>query len=146
MNVSLITVGKVKRNGGFADMSAFYEKRLARYVKCDVVELKERASIAEESKSIRQTLLSRTGVTVALREDGKRLSTEAFASFVASTRNAGQNLIFVIGGAYGFEKIGEQLSLSIAPWTLPHQLARIVLLEQLYRVFSLLAGSAYHHG
>ncbi|MCK5807764.1 23S rRNA (pseudouridine(1915)-N(3))-methyltransferase RlmH [bacterium] len=145
MNISLISVGKLKQSGGFSDMAIFYQKRIAKYAKLHQIELKERPSAAEETQLI-QKAIPNSSFVIALREEGKSFDTAAFADLFRKIQQSGKAPVFVVGGAYGYGDVGEDLALSIAPWTLPHQLARIILLEQMYRSLSLISGSKYHHG
>ncbi len=145
MKIRILTVGKMKDDGGFRSMSDFYLKRLKLFGPAEVVELKEKRSLEDETKE----LLKHTptgSYLVALREDGRRLDSLKFSEMLRKNRDAGKDMTFFVGGAYGFGDVKEDISISVAPWTLPHQLARIILLEQLYRGFSILSGSKYHHG
>ena len=98
-----------------------------------------------ETESIIKSIPTNSFV-VALRETGKGLDSLSFAKLLSEKSVSHGSICFVIGGAYGFGDINENLTLSIAPWTLPHQLARINLLEQIYRGLSINSGSGYHHG
>ncbi len=69
----------------------------------------------------------------------------AFSRLLEERRQSGRDLAFVIGGPFGLELPGADLELSLGPMTLPHQLARVVLLEQIYRAHRILAGEPYHH-
>jgi 23S rRNA (pseudouridine1915-N3)-methyltransferase len=84
---------------------------------------------------------------VACDPHGKSFTSEKFAEWLAKEREVGRDTAFVVGGAYGLsDDILErsQMKLSLAPWTLPHELARLVLAEQLYRAGSILRGEPYH--
>ena len=144
MNVSLISVGKLKQSGGFSDMADFYQKRISKYAKLHITELKERPTADEETVLIQRSIPTSSFV-IALREEGQSFDTVAFADLFRKIQQRGRMPVFVVGGAYGYGDISENLALSIAPWTLPHQLARIILLEQIYRSLSLISGSKYHH-
>ena len=143
MKITLIVVGKLKTQ--FKEIDDFFQKRIKIYSPLEVIELKERNDIALETENIMKSLPSNSFV-VALRETGKGLDSLAFSQLIAEKSVSHGSICFVIGGAYGFGNINENLSLSIAPWTLPHQLARINLLEQIYRGLSIMNGSSYHHG
>jgi len=144
MKIKIVSVGKLKDDGGFRDMDDFYRSRIKLFAGYDSVELKEKRSIQDETELIKKHIPSGF-YRVALREDGKEFNSKIFAEFLRKRRDESKNMVFVIGGAYGLGDIGEDFSLRIAPWTLPHQLARIVLSEQIYRGFSILSGSKYHH-
>ena len=143
MKIVLIVVGKLKTQ--FKEIDDFFQKRIKIYSPLEVVELKERNDIALETENIIKSIPSNSFV-VALREKGRGMDSLAFSKLLEDKLADFGTVCFVIGGAYGFDDIRENLSLSIAPWTLPHQLARINLMEQIYRGLSIINGSNYHHG
>jgi len=143
MKITLIVVGKLKSQ--FREIDDFFQKRIKIYSPLEIIELKERNDIVLETESIIKSIPMNSFV-VALRETGKGLDSLAFAKLLSEKSVSHGSICFVIGGAYGFGDINENLTLSIAPWTLPHQLARINLLEQIYRGLSINSGSGYHHG
>ena len=143
MKITLIVVGKLKSQ--FKEIDDFFQKRIKIYSPLEIIELKERNDLALETESIIKSIPANSFV-VALRETGKGLNSLSFAKLLSEKSVSHGSICFVIGGAYGFGDINENLTLSIAPWTLPHQLARINLLEQIYRGLSILSGSGYHHG
>lgn len=138
MKITVIVVGKLKSQ--FKELDDFYQKRIKNYSAFEVIELKERGNVAQETESIIKSIPSGSFL-VALREKGGSMDSMAFSKLLATHAN----ITFVVGGAYGFDSVNEDLALSIAPWTLPHQLARVVLLEQIYRGYSIINGSGYHH-
>lgn len=144
MRLAIVAVGRLKEAGGFREMERFYRGRIEPFAKLELVELKEGKSVAEDTAQLVKRLPAGAFV-VALREEGKRLDSKAFAELLRKQRDAAREVTLVIGGAYGFHDVGEQVALSIAPWTLNHMLARVVLLEQIYRGLSLLSGGKYHH-
>ncbi|MBP5590275.1 23S rRNA (pseudouridine(1915)-N(3))-methyltransferase RlmH [bacterium] len=143
MKITLIVVGKLKSQ--FKEIDDFFQKRIKIYSPLEIIELKERNDLALETESIIKSIPTNSFV-VALRETGKGLDSLSFAKLLSEKSVSHGSICFVIGGAYGFGNINENLTLSIAPWTLPHQLARINLLEQIYRGLSINSGSGYHHG
>ena len=145
MKISLLVVGKLKKSGGFAEMDEFYRKRVKIYSSLEVIELKEKQDIKDQTEIIKKSLPAGAYV-VALREEGKKFDSMKFSGLLQKAFESKGHICFVIGGSYGFENIGEDLTLSIAPWTLPHQLARVNVLEQIYRGLSIHKGSNYHHG
>ena len=145
MKITLLVVGKLKNNGGFSDMDAFYQKRVKMYSSLDVIELKEKPDIKSQTETIIKSIPEGSFV-IALREEGKKLDSMKFSKQLQKAFEQKGHITFVIGGSYGFGDIREDLSLSIAPWTLPHQLARVNVLEQIYRGLSIHKGSNYHHG
>lgn len=145
MKITLLVVGKLKKNGGFSEMDAFYQKRVKMYSDLNVVELKEKQDMADQTDTIKKSIPEGSFI-IALREEGKKLDSMKFSEQLQKAFERKGHITFVIGGSYGFDDIGEDLALSIAPWTLPHQLARINILEQIYRGLSIHKGSNYHHG
>lgn len=145
MKITLIVVGKLKKGAGFTELDDFYKSRIKPYSQLDIIELKERNDTVLETESIIKSIPSGSFV-VALRENGSKVDSIEFSKLLNSRNESHGHITFVVGGAYGFNSVNENISLSIAPWTLPHQLARIVLLEQIYRGLSILKGSGYHHG
>ncbi|MBP5201425.1 23S rRNA (pseudouridine(1915)-N(3))-methyltransferase RlmH [bacterium] len=143
MKITLIVVGKLKSQ--FKEIDDFFQKRIKIYSPLEIIELKERNDLVLETESIIKSIPTNSFV-VALRETGKGLDSLSFAKLLSEKSVSHGSICFVIGGAYGFGDINENLTLSIAPWTLPHQLARINLLEQIYRGLSINSGSGYHHG
>lgn len=143
MKITLIVVGRLKAQ--FKEIDDFFRKRIKIYSPFEVIELKERDDIALETENIIKSIPSNSFV-IALRETGKGMDSIAFSKLLDEKSVSHGSICFVIGGAYGFGNVNENLSLSIAPWTLPHQLARINLMEQIYRGLSILSGSSYHHG
>jgi 23S rRNA (pseudouridine1915-N3)-methyltransferase len=131
-----------------------YETRAARYWPLDVVEVREaggRGTAAEEVRQRESTrLLQRVpaaALLVACDERGERLTSPQFATLLSSARDRAQDLAFVIGGAYGLtDEVRSRASraIQLAPWTLPHELARLVLAEQLYRAGTIARGEPYH--
>lgn len=158
MNIHIICVGKLKEKY-FKDACAEYAKRLSRFVKLNITELAdepipERASKAEEIAVLHregQKILSSIGsheVVITLCVEGKHMSSMQLAGKISDCALHGQsNLAFVIGGSLGLsEEIKQRslLRLSFSEMTFPHQLMRVILLEQLYRSFKINANESYH--
>jgi 23S rRNA (pseudouridine1915-N3)-methyltransferase len=131
----VISVGRLR--APYADDVAHYAKLLGRYVRLEQIELSEGERVAGR-------IGERMFVSL-LAGDGQAYSSEAFAGFIEERRASGRDLAFAIGGAHGLEleRADHRLSLGLA--TLPHQLARVVLLEQLYRAHKIIAGEPYHY-
>lgn len=154
--VTILAVGKLKEpwlREGFSE----YQKRLSAYCDFSVVELSEHRlpeapSPAQIQKGLEEEgrlILDKAGKTplVALCIEGKTLSSPDFAGFLGERQQAGSSLAFAIGGSFGLSdqvKKAAVLRLSVSPMTFPHQLFRVMLAEQLYRGFSILAGGKYH--
>ena len=156
--VTVLCVGKLKE-AFYADACAEYQKRLARHCKLDLVELPEQrlpenpseAEIAgaldREADAILEKL-PRGGAVVALCIEGKALSSDALAETLAQYADRGVSQVtFLIGGSFGLAervKKAADLRLSMSPMTFPHHLARVMLLEQIYRAYQIQAGTKYH--
>jgi 23S rRNA (pseudouridine1915-N3)-methyltransferase len=132
---SVVAVGKAKPP--YADDLAHYAKLLTRYARVDVIE------VADDDALVRR-IPDRTYVCL-LDSRGRAYASEAFAAWLEERRQAGTDVCFVIAGAFGIELPTADHTLSFGPMTLPHMLARVVLLEQLYRGHKILAGEPYHH-
>jgi 23S rRNA (pseudouridine1915-N3)-methyltransferase len=152
MRYHLVTIGNLKRKF-YADGCAFYLERLKNYAKVDVTEIKEhKASQAEIVKQAESEALLKaaSGFVIALDETGKTFTSEKLAQRITTLENQSISLVSIlIGGAEGHSEtlkktVNELWSLSAL--TLPHELARLVLLEQLYRAETIRAGHPYHRG
>ena len=145
MKLRLAWVGKTKETA-IQSLSAEYLKRLGRYVSVDAHELADEAAVLKLASKAGRT----APVLVLLDSRGKQMSSEDLAGFLREHQDRGtQELIFAIGPADGWsaEACKRAASLlSLGKMTLPHELARVVLLEQLYRGFTILAGHPYHSG
>ena len=136
MKVTILAIGRLR--APYVDDVDHYLKMLGRYASVDVVELREDDDVARR--------IPERSYVVLLDERGRQMSSEGLAGWLEERRHEGRDLAFVIGGAYGIELAGADLTLSLGKMTLPHQLARVVLIEQLYRAHKILAGEPYHHG
>lgn len=153
MRVSLLAVGK-PRHAGLADATRDYETRAARYWTLDVVEVKEESgrslapALVREREGQRMSDRAPSDARlVACDPGGDTLSSEQFSEWLRDLRDRAQSIAFCIGGAHGLgDAIRQRASrrISLAPWTLPHELARLVLAEQLYRAGTMLRGEPYH--
>ena len=135
MRYTVLAVGKVRPP--YADDEAHYRRLLARQARVDVIEVADDAALARR-------VPERAYVSL-LADGGRTYSSEAFARWIEARRQAGRDVCFVIGGAFGTTLEQCDHRLSLGPMTLPHQLARVVLLEQLFRAHKILAGEPYHH-
>ncbi len=158
LSVHLICVGKLKEKF-YLDACAEYMKRLSPYCKLTLTELPEvklpqnpslgeiTAALDKEGDAIRAKIPPNSSV-VALCVEGKLQSSEELAGLVrAWEHNAAKHLVIVIGGSYGLHpsiKAEAWVRLSMSPMTFPHHLARVMVLEQIYRAFKINEGSSYH--
>ncbi|WP_047394126.1 23S rRNA (pseudouridine(1915)-N(3))-methyltransferase RlmH [Cetobacterium sp. ZOR0034] len=154
MNINIICVGKIKEKYILDGIQEF-AKRLQAFGKLKVFELKEdgndsnrNISIEKESKAILETLEKNKGFKILLDISGKNFSSEEMASHIEKIGVNGDNTInFIIGGSYGVsEEIRKaaDLRLSFSKMTFPHQLMRLILIEQIYRWFSIIKNTKYH--
>lgn len=142
MRFRVVVVGKPR--APLADAIAEYEQRAARYWPIEVREVKE-ATVDKEWERLREAAAAAT--TVICDESGRSFTSTEFAAWLQSLQEAARDVAFVIGGAFGLPDAARSqadLRLSLAPWTLPHELARLVLAEQLYRAGSIVRGEPYH--
>lgn len=156
--IHLICVGKLKESF-YRDAVAEYSKRLAGYCRLALTELSEErlpqspsqaqidGALAKEAEAIRGKIPPNSSV-VALCVEGRMRSSEELARLMNTWNyNSAKHLVFVIGGSYGLHpsiKAETWDRLSMSPMTFPHHLARVMLLEQVYRAFKINEGSQYH--
>ena len=158
MQITIIAVGKIKEKY-LTDGISEYLKRLRPYASVSVIEVADEKAPESLSPAERQNILAKeaagilknidsTMFLVALAIEGKMLSSEEFAAFFAEKALAGKSRIaFIIGGSLG---LGEEIlkradmKLSFSHFTFPHQLMRLILLEQIYRAFKIIKGEPYH--
>ena len=158
MKIKVITVGKLKEKY-LKDGIAEYSKRISRFAKLEMIELADektpdKASESENQKILEiegQRILSKVGdrdFVIVLAIEGKTFSSEEFSKKLEEASIKGfSTLTFIIGGSLGLAqdvKKRSNLSVSFGRLTLPHQLMRLVLVEQIYRAFTIQQGSPYH--
>ena len=157
-SVTLLTVGKLKESF-YRQACDEYVKRLGAFCKLNVIELPEErlpqnpsqaqidAALEKEAAAVRAKLPAGT-VLAALCVEGKLLSSEDLAGQMARWAGSGKSsVVFLIGSSFGLSptlKAQADLRLSMSPMTFPHHLARVMVLEQIYRAFQINAGSPYH--
>jgi len=151
LDITIIAVGKIK-NSAQAGLAAEYLKRLKPYARLKLVELsatpftqaQKEKSLAAEGKKISEYLAGRTGAQIFLMaERGKLMTSPELAGWL----DKHSPLILVIGGALGFsqEIYDKYPALSLSPLTFPHEMARVILLEQIYRAATILNKKDYHY-
>lgn len=138
MRVTLIAVGKAR--APYLDDIAHYEKLLRPYVKLESIELRDDADAEQVARRVPDRAHC---VLLAIEAPTRDSVTQA--SWLEERRASGRDLCFVIGGADGLDLERADERLSYGPITLPHQLARVIVLEQLYRAHRILRGEPYHH-
>jgi 23S rRNA (pseudouridine1915-N3)-methyltransferase len=136
--VRIIIVAVGRQRPPFVDDVDHYTKLLSRYVRLEIIEV-------ADDEALRRRVPDR-GFTSLLAIQGEGMDSLSFSRFLEARRQSAQDLCFVIGGAFGAPDLpGIDHRLSLGPITLPHQLARVVLLEQLYRAHKIIAGEPYHY-
>lgn len=158
MKITLITVGKLKEKF-FRDAVDEYAKRLNRYCRLEIREAADEKTPEKASEVQREQILQKEGerilklipedaFAVTLEIEGRRLSSEAFAEEIGRLAVGGtSHIVFVIGGSLGLHNIIKErsdLAVSFSDMTFPHQLMRVILLEQIYRAYRIINGEPYH--
>ena len=158
IDVKVICVGKLKEKF-FAAAADEYVKRLGAYCKISVLELPEERLPDKPSQALIDAALEKEGerilakipggaAVIALCVEGQTLSSEALAKKIETwTVQGSSQFVFLIGGSFGMHpsvKAKAALRLSMSPMTFPHHLARVMVLEQIYRAFKINEGSSYH--
>ena len=156
--VTVLCVGKLKEKF-YTEASAEYVKRLGRHCKIEIVELPEfrlpdapsegdvQRALTQEAAAIREKL-PKGGAVIAMCIEGKLLSSEDLSKKLEQLAVSGKTqLTFLIGGSFGLHqsiKDMADLKLSMSPMTFPHHMARVMLLEQIYRAYQISDGTRYH--
>jgi 23S rRNA (pseudouridine1915-N3)-methyltransferase len=153
MRIIVGVVGKL-RDAGLAAAIHEYETRAARYWPLEVYEVREESARATSPDLVREregerllAKVPRGAQLVSCDLDGERFTSEEFATFLQQARERERDLVFAVGGAFGLGpslRARAAIRLSLAPWTLPHDLARLVLAEQLYRAGTIVRREPYH--
>jgi 23S rRNA (pseudouridine1915-N3)-methyltransferase len=135
VRIVVVAVGRLR--APYADDVQHYQKLLARHVRLELVEVRE-------DEQVGRRLPGRAFVSL-LDLGGQRTDSVGFSRFLEDRRQSGRDLCFVIGGPFGLQLDQVDHRISLSEMTLPHQLARVILLEQLYRAHKILAGEPYHY-
>ena len=157
MNMALVCMGRLKEKY-WRDAATEYEKRLSRFGKWETIELPDLPEPANSSPAIEEQIKKKEGeailarirdgdIVVCLCIDGRQMDYVQLSAKLTELIDTGRRVVFVIGGSLGLspEVVRRaQLRLSFSPMTFPHQLARIMLLEQTYRALKIAAGERYH--
>lgn len=158
MNITIVTVGKIKEKF-YRDAVLEYEKRLSRYCKLDIVEVADEKTPDKASEVVENQIKEKEAerilkyikddaYCIALAIEGKKTDSVKFANHLDQLGVSGKsNIVFVIGGSLGLHpkvlnRADEKLSFS--DMTFPHQLMRVILLEQIYRCYRIINGEPYH--
>lgn len=158
MKITILTVGKIKEKY-FTAAIAEYAKRLGRYCKMELIEVADEKTPDKAPEAINLQIKEKEGerllanikddaYVIALAIKGKELSSEQLAGKISQlTLNGKSHLVFIIGGSLGLSDAvlkRADYQLSFSPMTFPHQLMRVILLEQIYRAFKINANEPYH--
>lgn len=135
MRIVVVAVGRLRPP--FVDDVQHYQRLLAGHARLELIEVRENEHVARR-------LPPRAYVSL-LDVAGEAMDSIAFSRFLEERRVSGRDLCFVVGGPFGLELAEVDHRLSLGKITLPHQLARVVLLEQIYRGHKILAGEPYHY-
>ena len=135
MRTIVVAVGRLRPP--YQDDVQHYRKLLARYTRLELLEVREEQSV--------EGRIPDRAFVVLLDADGEEHDSVAFSRWLEQRRQSGRDLCFVIGGPRGLDLDACDAKLSLGRMTLPHQLARVVLLEQIYRANKILAGEPYHY-
>ena len=147
--MKIICVGKIKEKF-FVDAIEEYSKRISKYTKLEIIQISDEASESVALKKEGKKILSKikdNDYVVTLEIEGNCLTSLEFAKKIDNNFGSNKNLTFVIGGSYGLDDLVKQRSdykLSFSKFTFPHQLFRVILLEQIYRAYKINHNENYH--
>lgn len=158
MRITIITVGKIKEKF-YRDAIGEYEKRLSKYCKLEIKEVADEKTPDQASENINQQILEKEGeriknlipkdsYVIPLAIEGKKYDSVGFSQMIQKNTVSGvSHITFIIGGSLGImdeiKKASNQM-ISFSDMTFPHQLMRVILLEQIYRAFRIINGEPYH--
>ena len=148
--ITIITVGKIKEKY-IREGQDEYLKRLTKYVKIELIELDDECfdkekTLNKEAEKIEKKLNKKSFI-ITLEIEGKQLNSLEFANLIDKTTVNNSDITFIIGGSYGLSSDIKKLSnyrLSFSNMTFPHQLFRLIFIEQLYRSYKILNNETYH--
>ena len=153
MRLVVAVVGKA-RNPALGEAIRDYETRAARYWPLDVHEVREERASGNSVEKVKEKegvrlseRIPQSAQTIACEQGGRTFDSSQFADFLRRARDDDRDVAFLIGGAFGLTaEVSSRaaLKLSLAPWTLPHEIARLVLAEQIYRAGTIVRGEPYH--
>ncbi len=156
MKISVYYIGK-NESSNLQDAIALFEKRIKHYIPFQMISLgKPRITSSqlpiqhkERESGLIMKVLSDADVSFLLDPKGEEMTSEAFSEFIQKYMNKGtRHLVFIIGGSYGFSETVYHAvpgMISLSHLTFPHQLTRLILVEQIYRALTIINGEPYHH-
>ena len=149
--IKIITVGSIKEKY-LKDAIEEYQKRLKKYTDLEIIEIKEegllpaKQAMANEAEKINKHINEKEYI-ITLEIEGKELTSEELSKKIEDIMIINSNITFIIGGSYGIDKSIKDKAkyhLSFSKMTFPHQLFRVLLLEQIYRAFKIMNNESYH--
>ena len=149
--IKIITIGSIKEQY-LRDAIEEYKKRISRYTNLEIIELKDEG-LVEKDKSINleaekiEKYIDPKDYIITLEIEGKEYTSEEFAEKIRTIQIENSHITFIIGGSYGLSqsiKDKAKMHLSFSKMTFPHQLFRVILLEQIYRAFKIINNESYH--
>ena len=155
VKINVVAVGKIKESY-FQEAVLEYKKRLSKFCDLKIIEVKEENFTKEPNESERLSIMKKEGALIskelkghiiAMAIEGKKYSSVEFSNLLEKIKNESGEITFVIGGSYGIDeeiKSKAKTKMSFSDMTFPHTLARVMLVEQLYRAFTISADGKYH--
>lgn len=149
--IKIICIGKIKESF-FTDAIKEYQKRISKYHQLEIIELEDvglddkKVILKKEEEKLLKVINPKDYI-VTLEIEGKELSSIEFSKKIEDTLITNSNITFIIGGSYGLSDTIKSMSnykLSFSKMTFPHQLFRVILLEQIYRAFKIINNEEYH--
>ncbi|MGM9849842.1 MAG: 23S rRNA (pseudouridine(1915)-N(3))-methyltransferase RlmH [Bacilli bacterium] len=149
--IKIICVGKIKEKF-FRDAIEEYQKRLTKYTKINIIEVEDininnEELIKQKEKELILKHIEKKDYVITLEIEGKQLSSTELSKKIEEIEQINSNITFIIGGSYGLDDEIKNLSnykLSFSKLTFPHQLFRVILLEQIYRAYKIKNNESYH--
>lgn len=149
--IKILCVGKIKERF-YNDAINEYLKRLSKYTKIEIIEVPDVfeqnvENIKKKEKELLKKHISEKDYVITLEIEGKNLDSREFSKKIEDTLIINSNIVFIIGGSYGIDeeiKNRSNYALSFSKFTFPHQLFRVILLEQIYRAFKIINNESYH--
>ena len=149
--IKIITVGSIKEKY-LKEAIEEYQKRLKKYTDLEIIEIKEegllpaKQAMEKEAEKIKKYINEKEYI-ITLEIEGKELTSEELSKKIEDIMIINSNITFIVGGSYGIDKSIKELAkyhLSFSKMTFPHQLFRVLLLEQIYRAFKIMNNESYH--
>lgn len=149
--IKILCVGKIKENY-LKEAISDYKKRISKYTNLEIIEVDDIFStnineIKKKEAELLSKYISNKDYLITLEIEGKQLTSIEFSSKISETLIINSNIVFLIGGSYGIDdtiKNRSNYSLSFSTMTFPHQLFRVLLLEQIYRSYKIMHNESYH--